>query len=125
MLSHAGCTTDAHVTAEIFGDSLTTHFNPVMYGTGHSAGVAELAATAASRCRLDAATTTMLRRAALVHDLGRVAIGPKVWQKPGPLNADEWEEVRLHPYHTERVLSRSPFLSALGELPISQLATMS
>jgi len=34
LLSHAGCTTDAHVTAEIFGDSLTTHFNPVMYGSG-------------------------------------------------------------------------------------------
>jgi HD-GYP domain-containing protein (c-di-GMP phosphodiesterase class II) len=37
-----------------------------------------------------------------------------VWQKPGPLSADEWEEVRLHPYLTERVLSRSPFLSALA-----------
>jgi hypothetical protein len=32
MLSHAGCTTDAHVTAEVFGDSLTTHFIPVTYG---------------------------------------------------------------------------------------------
>jgi len=34
LLAHAGCTTDAHVAAEIFGDSLTTHFNPVMYGSG-------------------------------------------------------------------------------------------
>ena len=50
----------------------------------------------------------------MVHDLGRVAIGARIWQKPGPLNADEWEQVRLHPYHTERVLSRSPFLSALA-----------
>jgi len=49
----------------------------------------------------------------LVHDLGRVAIPAGVWQKPGPLNADELERVRLHPYHTERVVSRSPFLSAL------------
>ena len=39
---------------------------------------------------------------------------PRIWQKPGPLTADEWEQVRLHPYHTERVLSRSPFLSALA-----------
>jgi HD-GYP domain-containing protein (c-di-GMP phosphodiesterase class II) len=80
---------------------------------GHSAGVAELASAAAQRCRIDAADTTALRRAALVHDLGRVAIGARVWQKPGRLSADEWEQVRLHPYHTERVLSRSPFLSAL------------
>src|SRR5215204_7719100 len=33
LLAHAGCTTDAHVTAEIFGDSLTTHLNPVVYGS--------------------------------------------------------------------------------------------
>src|SRR5215211_1430848 len=33
LLSHAGCTTDAHVTAEVFGDSLTTHLNPVVYGS--------------------------------------------------------------------------------------------
>ena len=34
LLSHAGCTTDAHVTPEVFGDSLTTHLHPVMYGSG-------------------------------------------------------------------------------------------
>jgi HD-GYP domain-containing protein (c-di-GMP phosphodiesterase class II) len=84
------------------------------YLAGHSAGVADLATAAGQRCRIDAADATMLRRAALVHDLGRVAIGARIWQKPGPLNADEWEQVRLHPYHTERVLSRSPFLSALA-----------
>jgi HD-GYP domain-containing protein (c-di-GMP phosphodiesterase class II) len=84
------------------------------YLAGHSAGVAELATAAAQRCRIDAADTATLRRAASVHDLGRVAVGAQLWQKPGPLSADEWEQVRLHPYHTERVLSRSPFLSALA-----------
>lgn len=82
------------------------------YLAGHSAGVAELASAAAERCRIDAPLA--LRRAALVHDLGRVAVGAGTWQKPGPLTADEREQVRLHPYHTERVLSRSPFLSALA-----------
>jgi HD-GYP domain-containing protein (c-di-GMP phosphodiesterase class II) len=83
------------------------------YFAAHSASAAELAVAAATRCGIDAAGATTLRRAGLVHDLGRVAIWAQVWQKPGPLNADEWEQVRLHPYHTERVLSRSPFLSAL------------
>ena len=86
------------------------------YLAGHSAGVAELAAAAARRCRIDAAGVTAIRRAALVHDLGRVAVHARIWQKPGPLTADEWEQVRLHPYHTERVLSRSPFLSALAPI---------
>ena len=44
------------------------------YLVGHSAGVAELAAAAARRCRLDAGDDAALRRAALVHDVGRVAV---------------------------------------------------
>jgi HD-GYP domain-containing protein (c-di-GMP phosphodiesterase class II) len=84
--------------------------------TGHSVGVAELARAAAPRCPLEAPSAVAVRRAALVHDLGRVAIGARTWQKPGPLSADEWEQVRLHPYHTERVLSRSPFLADLAPI---------
>ncbi len=86
------------------------------YLAGHSAGVAQVASAAGQRCRLDAAGVATLRRAALVHDLGRVAVHPRIWQKPGPLTADEWEQVRLHPYHTGRVLSRSPLLSALAPI---------
>ena len=82
------------------------------YLTGHSTGVAELACAAALRCRID--SPAALRRAALVHDLGRVAVGARTWQRPGPLSADECEQVRLHPYQTGRVLSRSPVLAALA-----------
>jgi HD-GYP domain-containing protein (c-di-GMP phosphodiesterase class II) len=81
---------------------------------GHSGSVAELVDTAAARCGVDEAGRTMVRRAGLLHDLGRVAVHPRIWQKTGPLTAGEWEQVRLHPYHTERILSRSPFLAALA-----------
>lgn len=77
---------------------------------GHTSGVAELAADAAQLMGFDAANIRKIRRAALVHDVGRVAVHPRIWLKPGQLTADEWEQVRLHPYHTGRVLSRSPFL---------------
>ena len=83
------------------------------YHVGHSSGVAELAAAAAARCGMDAAGTRTVRRAGLVHDLGRVAVSAATWGKPGPLSADEWEQVRLHPYRTERVLSRAAFLADL------------
>jgi len=83
------------------------------YLSGHSIGVGKLAGTAAQRCGVDVGGAIAIRRAGFLHDLGRVAVSAHIWQKPGPLSADEWEQVRLHPYHTERVLSRSPFFSAL------------
>jgi len=83
------------------------------YLVGHSAGVAQVAGAAAERCGVD---PVAVRRAALVHDLGRVAIPLRIWHKPGPLAADEWERVRLHAYHSERVLARSPFLAALASV---------
>ena len=83
------------------------------YLVGHSAGVAELAAAAAQRCRLPPADLVRIRRAALVHDLGRVAVPVRIWQKAAPLTPDDWERVRLHAYHSERVLTRSRFLAAL------------
>jgi HD-GYP domain-containing protein (c-di-GMP phosphodiesterase class II) len=81
---------------------------------GHSAGVAKLASRAAEGCGFDEGEVTAVRRAALVQDVGRVAVPVPIWEKPGPLTAGEWERVRLHPYYTERVLSRSPFLAALA-----------
>ena len=83
------------------------------YLVGHSAGVAELATAAAQRCRLEAADLLRVRRGALVHDLGRVAVPVRIWQKATPLTPDDWERVRLHAYHSERVLTRSRFLAAL------------
>jgi len=87
------------------------------YLVGHSAGVAELATAAARRCHFSAADLVAIRRAALVHDLGRVAVPAGIWQKAGALTPDEWERVRLHAYQSERVLCRSSFLAAL--LPVA------
>jgi len=86
------------------------------YLLGHSAGVAELAAAAAERCRLAPAEIVLIRRAGAVHDLGRVAVPVRIWEKRGRLTADDWEQVRLHAYYTERVLTNSPFLALLAPI---------
>jgi HD-GYP domain-containing protein (c-di-GMP phosphodiesterase class II) len=83
---------------------------------GHSRGVAELAQAAAWRMGMEADEVDAVRCAALLHDLGRVAISNAIWDKPGALDDAEWERVRLHPYYTERALARSPGLHALGDL---------
>jgi HD-GYP domain-containing protein (c-di-GMP phosphodiesterase class II) len=80
---------------------------------GHSSAVSRLVTDAARLAGSDEGPTTEVRRAALVHDVGRVAIPADVWEKKGRLTRDEFEQVRLHPYHTERVLSQSEFFAPI------------
>ena len=86
------------------------------YTLGHSSGVAELAGAAARDARLPADAAETLVRAGLVHDLGRVGVSAAVWTKAGALTLGEREQVRLHPYTTERVLAHAPYLRTLGAL---------
>jgi HD-GYP domain-containing protein (c-di-GMP phosphodiesterase class II) len=83
---------------------------------GHSRGVAELAGTAAARLGFSQDNVGLLRRAALLHDLGRVAVSNAVWEKSQALTSTQWEQVRLHPYHTERILARSVILEPLARI---------
>jgi HD-GYP domain-containing protein (c-di-GMP phosphodiesterase class II) len=86
------------------------------YSVGHSRAVAALAAGAARYCRLPAAAVAELRRAALLHDIGQVAISARIWLKPGSFNDADWEQVRLHAYYGERVLARPPALAGLAAI---------
>jgi HD-GYP domain-containing protein (c-di-GMP phosphodiesterase class II) len=83
---------------------------------GHSRGVAALAAEAAGHYGLGADDTTLLRRAALVHDLGRLGVSNAVWDKPGPLSLAERERARMHVYLTERMLATSAALTPLAAI---------
>jgi HD-GYP domain-containing protein (c-di-GMP phosphodiesterase class II) len=81
------------------------------YLAGHSRGVANLAAEAARVSGLPAAERTILRRAGLLHDLGRVGVSTAIWDKPRRLTATELERVRLHPLLSDRMLARVSALS--------------
>ncbi len=59
-----------------------------------------------------------LRRAALVHDFGRMGVSNSILDKPGPLGAGEMERVRMAPYLTERILRQSAALAPLGAIAV-------
>ncbi|MBI2705153.1 MAG: HD domain-containing protein [Actinobacteria bacterium] len=82
----------------------------------HSYNVGVLAAASAEAAGLDREAVESMRIAGWLHDLGRVAVPNLIWDKPGALNAAEREQVRLHAYHTERLLARSPVLAPVAEL---------
>jgi HD-GYP domain-containing protein (c-di-GMP phosphodiesterase class II) len=84
------------------------------YTAGHSRGVAELAETAATTMGLVVDEITVIRRAGLLHDLGRLGVPNTIWDKQGELTISEVERMRMHPYLTERTLASSSALAPLG-----------
>jgi HD-GYP domain-containing protein (c-di-GMP phosphodiesterase class II) len=88
------------------------------YTLGHSGAVAALAAEAGRVLALPEEDVTLLRRAGLVHDLGRLGVSNAIWDKPGPLGMGERERIRLYPHLTERILSQSPQLARLGGVAV-------
>ncbi|HVZ43794.1 MAG TPA: HD domain-containing phosphohydrolase [Ramlibacter sp.] len=86
------------------------------YFSGHSTGVAALARAAALAQGLRPEDADLLAHAALLHDIGRVAVPTGLWDKPAPLTASEWERVHLHSYYTDRVLRRSPALARHADI---------
>ena len=84
--------------------------------SGHSRGVAVLAESAAREAGLPESDVITLRHAALLHDIGRNGVPNSIWDKPGPLTDDERERVRLHAYHTDRVLHRAGSLARLASI---------
>jgi HD-GYP domain-containing protein (c-di-GMP phosphodiesterase class II) len=88
----------------------------VPHTRGHSRAVAKLVETAARQYGLPENEVRALRRAALVHDLGRVGVTANLWIKTGTLTESDWERVRLHPYYTERIFARSARLANVAAL---------
>jgi HD-GYP domain-containing protein (c-di-GMP phosphodiesterase class II) len=78
---------------------------------GHSRETARIADGIARRMGLAPAEVIDIRRAALVHDLGLIALPVRILHHQSQLSEADKEKLRLHPYYTERILSRIPALS--------------
>jgi HD-GYP domain-containing protein (c-di-GMP phosphodiesterase class II)/DNA-binding CsgD family transcriptional regulator len=86
------------------------------YFAGHSRGTTNLVTAAAAVLRLPEPEALLLRRASSVHEVGRAGVSGAVWDKPGPLNSNERERMRLHAYFVERIFSRPEPLRRVGLL---------
>src|SRR5256886_11254733 len=64
---------------------------------GHSARVSAVSLEIAEAMRLSAKDREALRRAALLHDIGKIGVEDKVLRKPGPLTDAEADDMREHP----------------------------
>jgi len=82
----------------------------------HTAEVGALAEAVAGRLSLGADEAAQIRRAAELHDVGKVAVPDAILAKPGPLDADEWGFVRRHTLIGERIVDAAPALGRIGQL---------
>jgi putative nucleotidyltransferase with HDIG domain len=74
----------------------------------HSERVADFATSIAERFGLPAAECVRVKRAGLLHDIGKLAVPNRILDKPGRLTQTEWGVVRLHPYYSYQILERVP-----------------
>jgi HD-GYP domain-containing protein (c-di-GMP phosphodiesterase class II) len=88
------------------------------YFLGHARAVSDLAGSAAAAMTMAPDDVLTVRRAGMVHGIGRLGISNAIWDKRGPLGAGEWERVRFHPYLTERILQQSDALAPLGAVAV-------
>jgi putative nucleotidyltransferase with HDIG domain len=101
-------------TALVLGDVVEADDG---YTGEHSRGVVALAMEVGEALGLDARRRRNLEFAALLHDVGKVAIPKDIINKPGRLDADEWAIVRTHTIAGQRMLDRvGGFMSEVGAI---------
>ena len=61
----------------------------------------------------------LIRRAALLHDIGKLSVSNAILDKPGKLTESEWDVVRKHPHYSYEILKRIPDFSELSEIAAS------
>ncbi len=86
------------------------------YTGEHSEAVIEMSGGVARNLGLGREEVERVRSAALLHDIGKVAIPDDILHKPGPLTDDEWKMMKQHPVIGERILRVVPGLGTVARI---------
>ena len=86
------------------------------FTASHSVRVAEIAVGIGGVLGFDAVVLRDLRRAGLLHDIGKLAISNLILDKPGKLTDDEFATIKEHPAYSLRILERAPIFASIADL---------
>ncbi|MBI2331365.1 MAG: PAS domain S-box protein [Chloroflexi bacterium] len=84
---------------------------------GHTQRVTEITIKVAKQLGLSEEDLSHIKRGALLHDMGKIAIPDEILQKPGPLNEIEWERMRQHPMYAYEMLAPIAYLNPALDIP--------
>lgn len=82
----------------------------------HSQGVSDVAVGIGTTLGLGSSDITCLRRAGLLHDIGKLGISNMILDKPGKLTDNEFRTLKRHPEFTKNILDRSVCFQPFSEL---------
>ena len=104
---------------EDYLDDIAAAFGEVIdakspYTAGHSERVGRYAERVGEVLGMTAPERRMLRRAAMLHDVGKLGVSSTILEKPGKLDADEWHVMQNHATHTTEILSRIGILQDMA-----------
>jgi putative nucleotidyltransferase with HDIG domain len=85
----------------------------------HSEGVAHVAVGIAGELGFDSRQLRDLRRAALLHDIGKLGVSNLILDKPGKLTPEEIAQMRKHPLYTKQILDRVAGFASISDLAAS------
>jgi putative nucleotidyltransferase with HDIG domain len=83
---------------------------------GHSRRVVEYMELIIAELSVPTEDLAMLRRGALLHDIGKIGVPDNVLRKPAALSDAEWVLMKRHPEHGARIISRIPFLEDVSRI---------
>ncbi len=107
--------TDAHIDA--ICDAFAQIVDAKSSFTGeHSARVCEYTVSIARALGLSGERLTTLRRASLLHDVGKLSVSNAILDKPGRPSEEEWAAIRKHPYYTQQVLAQITGFERLADV---------
>ncbi|MEN9564783.1 MAG: hypothetical protein RIR73_3027 [Chloroflexota bacterium] len=84
---------------------------------GHTQRVTEITVRVAAQLGFSEEELSHIKRGALLHDMGKIAIPDEILQKPGPLNESEWERMRQHPQYAYDMLAPIEYLRPALDIP--------
>jgi PAS domain S-box-containing protein len=84
---------------------------------GHTQRVTEITIRVAAQLGFSEEELSHIKRGALLHDMGKIAIPDHILQKPGPLNEAEWEQMHQHPQYAYDMLAPIEYLRPALDIP--------
>lgn len=104
---------------EDFLDDISFAFGRVIdakspYTAGHSERVGMIADKIAEHLAMDEQSRRVLRRAAILHDVGKLGVSSAILEKPGKLDAEEWQIMQSHAAHTTNILGQIGVMSDMA-----------